>query len=99
MASGRHLCERCLYHIAAFPLHSSEQSSATRTIIPKLQGIPAKQGTALVDAQGKVQVNNCIHRVNCSPHLSPQQPYRDHRLPDLEAWLESPVNLLPEKVP
>lgn len=48
---------------AAFPLDSSRESRDTRTILPKLQGRPAKKGTALADAQEKIQVKNCKHRV------------------------------------
>lgn len=60
-----------LYDVAAFPSHSSEQASVTRTIIPKLQGRPAKQGTALVVAQGKIQVKNCIKSYSFSTLDSP----------------------------
>lgn len=33
------------------------------------------------------------------PHTRLPSNCRDHRLPDLEGWLESPIDLLPEKVP
>lgn len=52
------LSEYCPYN-AAFPLDSSRKSRATGTILPKLQGRPAKQGTALVDSQEEIQVKNC----------------------------------------
>lgn len=87
------ISEYCPYNVA-FPLDGSR---ATRTILPKLQGRTAKQGTALVDSVEKIQVKNCKHRVTCSPRWSPQQLHRDDML-DLKGCLGSPINLLPEEV-